>query len=181
MIISNTYTLNGSFGSGAVAEGTGILLNNEMDDFTSKAGSSNMYGLIQNARNAIEPGKRPLSSMTPTIVLQENKPLLALGSPGGPTIINSVLQVTLNVLEHGMDVQAAIDAPKLHHQWLPDRIHYEPFGVNPDTRRLLESMGHTFADRPANFGDVQAVFFDKKRQQWSGGSDSRLGGAAVAE
>jgi gamma-glutamyltranspeptidase/glutathione hydrolase len=181
MIISNTYTLNGSFGSGATADGTGILLNNEMDDFSSKPGSPNMYGLLQSERNAIAPRKRPLSSMTPTIILENGKPILALGSPGGPTIINSVFQVTLNTLVFGMDIQAAIDAPKLHHQWMPDRILSEPFGVNPDTKRIMESMGHHFGDRVFAFGDVQAVLYDKKRQQWSGGSDSRHGGSVAVE
>jgi gamma-glutamyltranspeptidase/glutathione hydrolase len=181
MIISNTYTLNGSFGSGVTADGTGILLNNEMDDFSSKPGSPNMYGLLQSDRNAIAPKKRPLSSMTPTIILDEGKPLLALGSPGGPTIINSVFQVTLNALVFGMNIQAAIDAPKLHHQWMPDRILYEPFGVNPDTQKIMQGMGHNFGDRSFQFGDVQAVLYDKKRQQWSGGSDSRHGGSVAVE
>ncbi|HYX37486.1 MAG TPA: gamma-glutamyltransferase [Oligoflexus sp.] len=181
MIISNTYTLNGSFGSGATADGTGILLNNEMDDFSSKPGSPNMYGLLQGDRNAIAPKKRPLSSMTPTIVLEDGKPILALGSPGGPTIINSVFQVTLNTLVFGMNIQAAIDAPKFHHQWMPDRILSEPFGINPDTKKIMQSMGHNFGDRVFQFGDVQAVFYDKKRQQWSGGSDSRHGGSVAVE
>ncbi len=181
MIISNTYTLNGSFGSGVTADGTGILLNNEMDDFSSKPGSPNMYGLLQSDRNAIAPKKRPLSSMTPTIILEGGKPILALGSPGGPTIINSVFQVTLNALVFDMNIQAAIDAPKLHHQWMPDRILYEPFGVNPDTRKIMQGMGHNFGDRSFQFGDVQAVYFDKKRQQWSGGSDSRHGGSVAVE
>jgi gamma-glutamyltranspeptidase/glutathione hydrolase len=181
MIISNTYTLNGSFGSGVTADGTGILLNNEMDDFSSKPGSPNMYGLLQSDRNAIAPKKRPLSSMTPTIILEDGKPILALGSPGGPTIINSVFQVTLNTLVFNMNIQAAIDAPKLHHQWMPDRILYEPFGVNPDTQKIMQGMGHVFGDRTFQFGDVQAVFYDKKRQQWSGGSDSRHGGSVAVE
>jgi gamma-glutamyltranspeptidase/glutathione hydrolase len=181
MIISNTYTLNGSFGSGATAEGTGILLNNEMDDFSSKVGSPNMYGLLQSDRNAIAPRKRPLSSMTPTIILEDGKPILALGSPGGPTIINSVFQVTLNALVFGMNIQAAIDAPKLHHQWMPDRILFEPMGVNPDTQKIMQGMGHIFGDRSFQFGDVQAVLYDKKRQQWSGGSDSRHGGSVAVE
>jgi gamma-glutamyltranspeptidase / glutathione hydrolase len=180
-IVSTTYTLNGSYGSGATAEGTGILLNNEMDDFTTKPGTPNMFGLIQNDRNAIAPRKRPLSSMTPTIILEDNKPMLALGSPGGPTIINSVFQVTLNLLEFNMNIQAAIDAPKLHHQWLPDRILFEPLGLNPDTKKIMETMGHTFGERSFQFGDVQAVYFDKKKQQWSGGSDSRHGGAVAVE
>lgn len=181
MIISNTYTLNGSFGSGVTADGTGILLNNEMDDFSSKPGSPNMYGLLQSDRNAIAPKKRPLSSMTPTIVLEDGKPILALGSPGGPTIINSVFQVTLNTLVFGMNIQAAIDAPKLHHQWMPDRILSEPWGINPDTKKIMQSMGHNFGDRVFQFGDVQAVLYDKKRQQWSGGSDSRHGGSVAVE
>ncbi|WP_141735492.1 gamma-glutamyltransferase [Oligoflexus tunisiensis] len=181
MIISNTYTLNGSFGSGVTAEGTGILMNNEMDDFSSKPGSPNMYGLLQSDRNAIAPKKRPLSSMTPTIVLEGGKPILALGSPGGPTIINSVFQVTLNTLALGMDIQTAIDAPKLHHQWMPDRILSEPWGVNPDTKKIMQSMGHNFGDRSFHFGDVQAVLYDKERKQWSGGSDSRHGGSVAVE
>ncbi len=179
MIVSNTYTLNGSFGSGAVAAGTGILLNNEMDDFAAKPGTPNMYGLLQNERNAIAPGKRPLSSMTPTIVLKDGKAILALGSPGGPTIINSVLQVMLNVLIHGMSIQEAIDAPRLHHQWMPDKVSWEPFGINPDTRRILEGQGHVFADKPRFMGDVQAVSFDAVRNQWVGGSDSRWGGSVA--
>jgi gamma-glutamyltranspeptidase/glutathione hydrolase len=181
MIVSNTYTLNGSFGSGVTAHGTGILLNNEMDDFSSKPGAPNMYGLLQSDRNAIAPKKRPLSSMTPTIVLENGKPILALGSPGGPTIINSVLQVMLNTLVFAMNIQTAIDAPKLHHQWMPDRILSEPWGVNPDTKKIMQSMGHNFGERTFQFGDVQAVLYDKKKQQWSGGSDSRHGGSVAVE
>jgi gamma-glutamyltranspeptidase/glutathione hydrolase len=181
MIVSNTYTLNGSFGSGVTLEGTGILMNNEMDDFSSKPGSPNMYGLLQSDRNAIAPKKRPLSSMTPTIVLEDGKPILALGSPGGPTIINSVFQVTLNTLAFGMNIQTAIDAPKLHHQWMPDRILSEPWGVNPDTKKIMQGMGHNFGDRSFYFGDVQAVLYDKEKKQWSGGSDSRHGGSVAVE
>lgn len=176
MIVSNTYTLNGSFGSGAVAEGTGVLLNNEMDDFAAKPGTPNMYGLVQNERNAIAPRKRPLSSMTPTIISRDGKPILALGSPGGPTIINTVLQVTLNVLVHGMNIQEAVDAPRIHQQWMPDQIMWEPHGINPDTRRIMEGMGHIFSERPRFMGDAQAIYFDEARGLWSGAADSRWGG-----
>ncbi|MFY7928654.1 MAG: gamma-glutamyltransferase, partial [Oligoflexus sp.] len=176
-IVSNTYTLNGSFGSGATAKGTGVLLNNEMDDFASKPGEANMYRLIQGERNRIAPGKRPLSSMTPTVFLKDGRAILALGSPGGPTIINTVLQVSLNVLVHGMNIQEAIDAPRIHHQWQPDRIFWEPWGINPDTRKILEQMGHKLAERQRQMGDTHAVYFDAEKKDWTGASDSRWGGA----
>src|SRR5690606_35213523 len=119
-VASCTYTLNGLFGSGVTATGTGVLLNNEMDDFTSKVGVKNMFGLIQGEANAIAPGKRPLSSMTPTIVLKDGKPFLVTGSPGGPTIINTTLLIISNVIDHAMRVTQAVDAPRFHHQWQPD-------------------------------------------------------------
>src|SRR4029077_2727690 len=116
--VSNTYTLNGWFGSGVVVEGTGVLLNNEMDDFTSKPGQPNMFGAIQSERNAIAPRKRPLSSMTPTFVVRPDGGLyFAIGTPGGPTITNTVLQIISNVIDHGMNMQEAIDSPRIHHQW----------------------------------------------------------------
>lgn len=180
MIVSSTYTLNGSFGSGATAKGTGILLNNEMDDFAAKVGEPNMYGLIQSARNSIAPGKRPLSSMTPTIFLKNGQAVLALGSPGGPTIINTVFQVSLNVLVHGMNVQEAVDAPRVHQQWLPDEIVYEPEGLNPDSRQKLEAMGHRFTAKPRFMGDAQALYFDAEKGTWTGASDSRWGGEVAA-
>ena len=180
MVVTNTYTLNGSFGSGVVVPGTGILLNNEMDDFTSKPGEPNMYGLIQGKRNSIAPRKRPLSSMTPTIFVKDGRAVLALGSPGGPTIINTVLQVSLNVLVQGWNVQSAVEAPRIHHQWMPDEIRWEPQGINPDTRKIMESMGHVFAKEPRSMGDAQAIVYDPERKEWSGGADSRRGGKAVA-
>jgi gamma-glutamyltranspeptidase/glutathione hydrolase len=179
-VVSNTYTLNGSFGSGAIAAGTGILLNNEMDDFAVKPGTPNMFGLIQGRRNKIAPKKRPLSSMTPTIFVKDHHPVLALGSPGGPTIINTVLQVSLNVLVHDYDVQAAVDEPRFHHQWLPDQITWEPRGLNPDVRARLTSMGHIFAEHGRFFGDAHGILFDKSKHVFMGGADSRLGGKAVA-
>ena len=184
-VVSSTYTLNDSYGAGVTAKGTGVLLNNEMDDFTSKAGVPNDYGLIQGEANAIQPRKRPLSSMTPTIVLKDGKPYFAIGSPGGPTIINTVLHVIVNVIDFGMDMQEAIDAPRFHHQWLPDVIYWEKFGVNPDTRAVLEKMGHTFRDipgasrnAPSDIGDAHGVMIDATGMRL-GASDPRLGGVAV--
>jgi gamma-glutamyltranspeptidase/glutathione hydrolase len=136
-----TYTLNGGFGSQVTATGLGFLLNNEMDDFAPKPGEANMYGLIQGEANAIAAGKTPLSSMTPTIVLKDGRPVLAVGSPGGPTIINTVLEVIVNVLDFGMNVQDAVNWPRFHHQWLPDELRMEA-GFSPDTVALLEKRGY---------------------------------------
>lgn len=140
--VAVTYTLNGSFGIGKVAEGTGILLNNEMDDFTMKPGVPNLYGLVQGEANAIEPKKSPLSSMSPTIVSKDGKPFMVIGSPGGSRIITITLEAIMNVIDHGMDLQEAIDAPRIHHQWLPDRVYMEPYALSPDTLRLLAGMGY---------------------------------------
>jgi gamma-glutamyltranspeptidase/glutathione hydrolase len=152
-----TYTLNGGYGSKVTATGLGFLLNNEMDDFAPKPGEANMYGLIQGEANAIAPGKTPLSSMTPTIVVKDGKPLLALGSPGGPTIINTVLEVIVNVLDFGMNVQDAVNWPRFHHQWLPDELRMEP-GYSPDTVALLEKRGYTVKRVNAQ-GEVAAIRF----------------------
>jgi gamma-glutamyltranspeptidase/glutathione hydrolase len=140
--VAVTYTLNGSFGIGKVAEGTGILLNNEMDDFTIKPGVPNLYGLVQGEANAIEPRKSPLSSMSPTIVSKDGKPFMVIGSPGGSRIITITLEAIMNVIDHGMSLQEAIDAPRIHHQWLPDKVYMEPYGLSPDTLRLLAGMGY---------------------------------------
>src|SRR5262245_17090291 len=131
-VASNTYTINGSFGNKITVEGAGFLLNNEMDDFAAKPGSPNLYGLIQGEANAVAARKRPLSAMTPTIVLKDGKLYFAVGSPGGPTIINTVTQVIVNIIDHGMNIQQAIDWPRVHHQWMPDQITYEPYGLAPD-------------------------------------------------
>ena len=178
--VSNTYTLNGAFGSGVVAKGTGVLLNNEMDDFTAKAGAPNLFGAIQSERNAIAPGKRPLSSMTPTFVLRPDGSLfLAIGTPGGTTIINTVLQVITNVVDHGMNLQEAIDAPRVHHQWLPDEVVSEPFGLSADTRRALEARGHQISTLERDMSDAQGVMIEEKTGVRLGASDSRRDGAAV--
>lgn len=182
-IVSSTYTLNDSYGAGATIKGAGFLINDEMDDFTAKVGVPNDYGLMQGEANAIAPRKRPLSSMTPTIVLRDGKPFFAIGSPGGPTIINTVLQVTLNIIDFGMDIQAAIEAPRVHHQWMPDQIYWEEFGMNPDTREKLERMGHTFRNMPgasrspSEIGDAHGVMIDPATGMRLGASDPRLGGA----
>ena len=139
--VSMTYTLNGSYGSGVTVPGLGILMNNEMDDFASKPGTPNMFGLVQGEANAIEPGKRPLSSMTPTIVTKDGKLFMVVGGPGGGRIITSVLQTITNVIDFGMNVRDAVDSPRFHHQWMPDMITLEG-GFSPDTVRLLEQRGH---------------------------------------
>lgn len=140
--VAVTYTLNGSFGIAKVAEGTGILMNNEMDDFTMKPGVPNLYGLVQGEANAIEPGKSPLSSMSPTIVSKDGKPFMVIGSPGGSRIITITLEAIMNVIDHGMNLQEAIDAPRIHHQWLPDKVLMEPRALSPDTLRILAGQGY---------------------------------------
>jgi gamma-glutamyltranspeptidase/glutathione hydrolase len=178
--VSNTYTLNDSFGSGVVAKGTGVLLNNEMDDFTSKPGEPNLFGAIQSERNAIAPRKRPLSSMTPTFVLRPDGSLyFAIGTPGGTTITNTVLQIISNVVDHGMNLQEAIDSPRIHHQWQPDQIVEEPLGLSADTRRALEARGHKFASEPNYMSDAQGIMIEEKTNMRLGASDARQDGAAI--
>ncbi|MCJ2026566.1 gamma-glutamyltransferase [Methylobacterium sp. J-067] len=140
---SLTYTINGYFGSGAMAPGTGFFLNNEMDDFTTKVGVPNLFGLVQGNANAIAPGKRPLSSMAPTIVLREGKPVMVVGSPGGSRIITINAQAIMNMLDFRMQPQEAVDAPRIHHQWLPNTVYAEPFALSADTLAILKGMGHS--------------------------------------
>src|SRR5205807_7552939 len=141
--VAVTTTLNGGFGSYATAEGLGFLLNNEMDDFAAKVGVPNMYGLIQGPANAVGANKRPLSAMTPTIVTKDDKLILVLGSPGGPTIITTVANVLMGVIDYGLDIQQAVDSPRFHNQWLPDRTGIEAKRFSPDTIRMLEQKGQT--------------------------------------
>ena len=149
--VAVTYTLNDWFGARVTVRGTGVLLNNEMDDFTAKLGVPNLYGLVQGQANAIAPGKRPLSSMSPTIVTQGGKPMMVLGTPGGSRIITAVVHTLINVIDYGMNVQEAVDATRFHQQWLPEATNLENFALSPDTRKLLEGMGHKFAGpQPAN-------------------------------
>ena len=161
--VSVTYTINGAFGSGAMAEGTGFLLNNEMDDFSIKPGTPNNLGLVQGQTNEIAPGKRPLSSMTPAVVLRGGHPVLVLGSPGGPRIITAVLQTILNIVDHGMTAQEAVDAPRLHHQWLPDTIYAERRALSADTRAVLEGMGHRVTEQ-GNWSAVALIAVGPARE-----------------
>ena len=171
--VSNTYTLNNSYGSAAVAKGTGLLLNDEMDDFAAKPGTPNMYGLIQGERNAVAPKKRPLSAMTPTIVLRKDGTLwFTVGSPGGPTIINTVLCVITNVIDYEMNIQQAIDFPRIHHQWLPDELVGEPFGLSGDTQRALTSRGHKLA-KLRYLGDAEGIMIEEKTGMRLGATDPR--------
>jgi gamma-glutamyltranspeptidase/glutathione hydrolase len=145
--VSTTYTVNGRFGAGVIAPGTGVLLNNEMDDFTTAPGHPNLFGLVQGQQNAIAPGKRPLSSMAPTIVLREGRVLLVAGSPGGSRIISIVLETILNVLDYHMELRQAVAAPRIHPQWLPDQIFAEPFAFSPDTQERLRDMGYRIVEQ----------------------------------
>ncbi len=180
--MANSYTLNDSFGAKVVAKGTGFLLNNEMDDFTAKPGTANLYGLIQGERNAIAPHKRPLSAMTPTFVLRRDGSLwFAIGSPGGATIINTVLQIVTNIIDYDMNLQQAIDAPRIHNQWLPDEVAYEPYALSEDTLRILRSRGHTLRLRPdagwtngdGYMGDAAGVMIEENTGIRLGATDPR--------
>lgn len=178
--VSVTYTLNGRFGAKLTAAGTGVLLNNEMDDFTAKVGVANQFGLVQGEANAIQPGKRPLSSMSPTIVTRDGKPVMVLGTPGGSRIITTVLLTLINVIDYGMDVQQAVDTPRFHQQWLPDMTHVEPDTLSPEADKTLQGWGHKFGSlRYA--GHVAAILIgapslDGKpvgKNRFYGASDSR--------
>jgi gamma-glutamyltranspeptidase/glutathione hydrolase len=171
--VANTYTLNNSYGSAAVAKGTGMILNDEMDDFAAKPGTPNLYGLIQGERNAVAPHKRPLSAMTPTFVLRKDGSLwFTVGSPGGPTIINTVLCVISDVVDYGMNIQQAIDAPRIHHQWLPDELVYEPYGLSGDTQQALTARGHKLGS-PRYLGDAEGIMIEEKTGVRLGATDPR--------
>ncbi|WP_304166019.1 gamma-glutamyltransferase [Lonsdalea britannica] len=198
--VSTTYTVNGRFGAVVITPGTGFFLNDEMDDFTAKVGEKNLYGLVQGERNAIAPGKRPLSSMSPSLVTKDGKIFLVLGSPGGSRIISITLQAALNIIDFGMTPQEAVDAPRIHHQWLPDEVYYERHGLSADTLKLLTERGYKMIEQtpwgaaelimvglpgiqgvePANSGNDSAVS-DKVREGYLyGANDSRRpAGSAV--
>ncbi|PID42324.1 MAG: gamma-glutamyltransferase [Proteobacteria bacterium] len=167
--VSNTYTINFSYGSGIVVEGAGFLLNNEMDDFSAKPGVPNAYGLIGGEANKVEPNKRMLSSMSPTIVKKEGKNFLVTGSPGGSRIITTTLQVIMNVVDHGLNIKSAVSAPRIHHQWLPDEIRVEE-GISPDTIEKLEKMGHT-TKLKSSMGAIQSIMI--RDGVMYGGADPR--------
>ncbi|SEG29994.1 gamma-glutamyltransferase 1 Threonine peptidase. MEROPS family T03 [Marinobacterium lutimaris] len=168
--VSNTYTINFSYGSHIVVDGAGFLLNNEMDDFSAKPGVPNAYGLIGGEANKIEPNKRMLSSMSPTIVKKEGKNFIVTGSPGGSRIITTTLQVLMNVIDHNLNIQAAVNAPRIHHQWVPDEIRIEQ-GISPDTIKLLEGMGHTVVQKAA-MGAIQSIMVGEDGTFY-GGADPR--------
>lgn len=171
-VVSLTYTLEYSYGSGIVVEGAGFLLNNEMGDFNPIPGRTTSDGMIGTPPNVVAPQKRMLSSMTPTIVAKDGKPILAIGSPGGRTIINTVVQVVLNVVEFGMEIGDAIEAPRIHHQWLPDVTNFESPGISPDTQRLYEMMGHAVRARGGQ-GSAMGIYLDHDAGIIYGTADSR--------
>lgn len=176
-MVSNTYTLNFSFGNGIAVPGAGFFLNNEMDDFAVAPGVANAFGLTGDEANAIAAGKRPLSSMTPTIVLRDGRPLLATGAPGGPRIITVVLQILLNTLVFDMNIADASAQPRVHHQWLPDELYLEP-GISPDTSALLVGLGHTIGPAGPLFGNAQSLVY--RDGIMHGASDTRRPGGGVA-
>jgi gamma-glutamyltranspeptidase/glutathione hydrolase len=175
-MVAMTATINTGFGSGFVAPGTGILLNNEMDDFAAAPGVENFFGLVGDEANAIAPRKRPLSSMTPTFVFYQGRPFMILGSPGGPRIITAVLQTILNVVDHNMDIQAAVDAPRIHHQWKPDKLYVED-GIPADVIENLIIKGYDVMPG-GTWGAVEGILIDLETGILYGGSDSRIEGAA---
>jgi gamma-glutamyltranspeptidase / glutathione hydrolase len=175
--VAVTTTLNDSFGSRVTVEGLGFILNDEMDDFASKQGVPNIYGLIQGPANAIGPGKRPLSAMTPTIVLKDGKLFLVLGAEGGPTIITNVATILLSVVNDGLDIQEAVNAPRFHHQWLPDELSLED-RISPDTARLLEVKGHKIK-REHFWGDAECIMIDPRTGERLGAADGRNNGRAL--
>ena len=178
-MVSMTYTLEFGYGSGIVVEGGGYLLNNEMGDFNSVPGVTTARGLIGTTPNLVEPQKRPLSSMTPTIVAKDGKPVFTAGSPGGKTIINTTMQVILNVIDHEMNIAQSVEAGRIHHQWLPDVTSIEAGGLSPDTVRLYEEKGHRVTERGGQ-GAAMAVYHDRENGLFEGAADSRRGdGAAV--
>ena len=179
--VALTYTLEHSYGSRIVVEGAGFLLNNEMGDFNPIPGRTTEKGLIGTPPNLVASEKRMLSSMSPTIVAKDGKPILVAGSPGGRTIINTTLQVILNVLDHGMDVAEAVEAGRIHHQWLPDVTRMEEWAISPDTRRLYEMMGHDTRTISSQ-GRAMAIYVDRETDLIYGAADSRsFDGRAVAE
>jgi len=180
--VSVTYTVNALFGAKVIAGNTGFFLNDEMDDFTVKPGVPNLFGLVQGKANSIAPGKRPLSSMSPTVVTKDGHTVMVVGSPGGSRIITITLETVLNVIDYGMTIQEAVDAPRIHHQWLPDTIAVERFALSADTRRALEAMGYTITEQTP-WGAAEAILIgdttgSKPAETATSGNDAMLGGAA---
>lgn len=178
MSVSATVTINSSYGNKIVVEGAGFLMNNEMDDFSAKPGEPNQFGLLGNEANSIQPGKRMLSAMTPTIILKNKNPYMIIGSPGGSTIITVVLQVVLNVIDFKMNIQEAINAPRIHHQWYPDRIDYEKYALVKDVIEALKQKGQIIGEESL-LGRAEGIIYDFKSKTFWGASDSRAYGKAV--
>jgi gamma-glutamyltranspeptidase / glutathione hydrolase len=180
--VSVTYTINALFGAKVIAGDTGFFLNDEMDDFTIKPGVPNLFGLVQGKTNVIAPGKRPLSSMSPTIVTKDGKTIMVLGSPGGSRIITIVVNTLMNLVDYGMNIQEAVDAPRIHHQWLPDQITVEPYALSPDTVRILNNMGHKIVEQ-SPWGAAEAIFIAPKQAgsaaTASSGNDAAAAGKPV--
>lgn len=177
--VAVTYSLNAWFGAGVIAGDTGFFLNDQMDDFTVKVGVPNMFKLVQGEANGIQPGKRPLSSMTPTIVTKDNKLVMVTGSPGGSRITTIVLETLMNVLNYHMNAQQAVDAPRVHMQWLPDEVQYEPNAITTEDKKELMARGYIFEEIP-KWGSAQAIVMDAKTNKRYGGSDRRhTAGAAL--
>jgi gamma-glutamyltranspeptidase/glutathione hydrolase len=176
--VAVTYTLNGNFGAAVVAPGTGFLLNNEMDDFAVKPGAPNLFGLVQGMANAITPGKRPLSSMTPTIVEKDGGPVLVLGSPGGPRITTAVLETLTNIVDFGMPPDQAVAMPRFHHQWLPDTLYYERGGLSPAVLAALTERGHKLTEQP-QWGAVELIAVGLGRHLFGVNDPRRPAGAAI--
>jgi gamma-glutamyltranspeptidase/glutathione hydrolase len=176
---SVTYTINGLFGALVIAGHTGFFLNDEMDDFTTKPGVPNLFGLVQGTANAIAPGKRPLSSMAPTLVTRDGRIFLVLGSPGGSRIITITLETALNIIDYGMAPQEAVDAPRLHHQWLPDEVDLEPWSVSADSAKLLIDMGYKLVQQTP-WGAAELIAIGPDQPVGSGsassGNDAAVGG-----
>ena len=179
-LVTLTTTLNSHFGSGIVAAGTGLLLNDEIDDFAVAPGVPNQFGLAGGAANAVAAGKRPVSSMCPTIVERAGaaRPLLALGSPSGSRIVSAVVQTIVNVVDFGMELQEAVDAPRIHHQWLPDVLYHEPRGLPADVAAALRARGHTL--EPKTFTWFVAAVGTDEKGVWRGAADARGEGTAGA-
>ncbi len=176
--VSNTYTLNGSFGAGYSVVGSGFLMNNEMDDFSAKPGVPNMYGLIGAEANAVAPGKRMLSSMTPTIVEKDGKTVLVTGSPGGSTIITTVAQIIMNLVDHEMSIREAVAAPRVHSQWLPDKIYFEPDAISSIDQLILSNAGHELEARNS-IGEANSIYINPKNGMKHSGADVRRGGTVA--
>ncbi|GAC1492487.1 MAG: hypothetical protein NVS2B11_16830 [Acetobacteraceae bacterium] len=176
--VAVTTSLNDSFGVRMVAAGTGMLMNDTMDDFSAAPGVPNLYGLVQGEANAVAPGKTPLSSMSPTVISRDGRPVMVIGSPGGPRIITVTLEAIVNMIDHGMTVQEAVDAPRLHHQWMPDTVSIERFALSADTRALLEGRGYRF-DESGSWGVAEGISLGAPRLAASGFGAERTLGAGV--